>query len=107
MPEAKIELDFGTPVQLLVSVILSAQCTDKRVNMVTPTLFERYPDARAFAEAQVKELEGFIRTCGLYRSKARNIIAAARALVAEHGGEVPTSRELLEALPGVGRKTAG
>lgn len=107
MPEAKIELDYGTPLQLLVAVILSAQCTDRRVNMVTPTLFQRYPDARAFAGAEVKELEGYIRTCGLYRSKARNIIAAAQALVADHAGQVPTSRDALVALPGVGRKTAG
>lgn len=107
MPEAKIELDYGTPLQLLVSVILSAQCTDKRVNMVTPALFERYPDAQALASAELAELEGFIRTCGLYRSKARNIIAAAQALVADHGGQVPSSRTALEALPGVGRKSAG
>ena len=107
MPEAKIELDYGTPLQLLVSVILSAQCTDKRVNMVTPGVFARYPDAASLAKARRGELESLIKTCGLYRSKAKNIIAAAQALVTEHGGEVPVKRDALEALPGVGRKTAG
>jgi len=107
MPEAKIELDYGTPVQLLVSVILSAQCTDKRVNMVTPALFRRFPDAGAFAAADVAEVEDLIRTCGLYRAKARSIVAAAKAIVSEHGGMLPTTRHGLEELPGVGRKTAG
>jgi endonuclease-3 len=107
MPGAKIELDYTTPIQLLVSVILSAQCTDKRVNLVTPALFARYPDATAFAHAKLKELESLIKTCGLYRSKAKNIIAAAQALVADYGGEVPVKRHQLEELPGVGRKTAG
>ena len=107
MPNAKIELDYQTPLELLVSVILSAQCTDKRVNIVTPPLFERYRTAQAYASARPKELESLIKTCGLYRSKAKNIIAAAQALVREHGGVVPVSREQLEALPGVGRKTAG
>jgi endonuclease III len=107
MPNAKIELGYRTPMQLLISVILSAQCTDKRVNMVTPALFARYPTAEAYASASPEELESLIKTCGLYRSKARNIIAAAQALVAKHGGIVPVSRAELEALPGVGRKTAG
>jgi endonuclease-3 len=107
MPEARIELDYRTPVELLVAVILSAQCTDKRVNLVTPALFRRYPDARAFADADLAELEGLIKTCGLYRAKAKNLIAAAKALVAEHGGQVPLSRDALERLPGVGHKTAG
>lgn len=107
MPNAKIELGYRTPLELLVSVILSAQCTDKRVNIVTPPLFERYRTAQAYASARPKELESMIKTCGLYRSKAKNIIAAAQALVREHGGVVPVSREELEALPGVGRKTAG
>lgn len=107
MPEAKIELDYGTPMQLLVSVILSAQCTDKRVNMVTPALFRRFPDPEAFAAADVAEVEDLIRTCGLYRSKARSIVAAAKAIVSEHAGQVPTTRDGLEELPGVGHKTAG
>jgi len=107
MPDAKIELDFGTPMQLLVSVILSAQCTDKRVNLVTPALFRRFPDARAFAKAKVAEVEALIRTCGLYRAKAKSIVAAAGAILREHGGEVPVKRDALESLPGVGHKTAG
>lgn len=107
MPNAKIELDFAKPIQLLVSVILSAQCTDKRVNLVTPALFTRYGTAEAFASASLEELESLIKTCGLYRSKARNIVAAAKALVEKHQGQVPSLRADLEALPGVGRKTAG
>jgi len=107
MPDARIELDFRTPLELLVAVILSAQCTDKRVNMVTPALFQRFPDAQAYAEAEPSDVEFFIRTCGLYRAKAKNIVAAARALVQEHAGQVPTRRDMLEKLPGVGRKTAG
>jgi endonuclease III len=107
MPEARIELDFRTPLELLVAVMLSAQCTDKRVNQVTPALFARYPDAAALASAELAEVESFIRTCGLYRSKAKNLIAAARGLLERHGGEVPLHREELEALPGVGKKTAG
>jgi endonuclease III len=107
MPDVRIELDYRTPWELLVAVILSAQCTDKRVNLVTPALFQRFPDAAASASASVEEVEPFIQSCGLYRAKAKNLIAAARALVAEHGGEVPRSRALLETLPGVGRKTAG
>jgi endonuclease III len=107
MPNAKIELDYRTPLELLVAVILSAQCTDKRVNVVTPSLFARYPDAASYAGADLPELESMIKTCGLYRSKAKNIIAAAGALVEQHGGQVPVLRSELETLPGVGRKTAG
>ncbi|ATB31514.1 endonuclease III [Melittangium boletus DSM 14713] len=107
MPDVRIELDYRTPLELLVAVILSAQCTDKRVNLVTPALFERFPDAAAYARASVEEVEPFIQSCGLYRAKAKNLVAAARALVAEHGGEVPRSRASLETLPGVGHKTAG
>ncbi|MFY0573687.1 endonuclease III [Cystobacter fuscus] len=107
MPDVRIELDYRTPWELLVAVILSAQCTDKRVNPVTPALFQRFPDAAASARASVEEVEPFIQSCGLYRAKAKNLVAAARALVAEHGGEVPRSRAVLETLPGVGRKTAG
>ena len=107
MPDAKIELDYGTPMQLLVAVILSAQCTDKRVNMVTPALFRHYPDAHALASASVKDVEELIKSCGLYRTKAKNIVAAAQAIVATHQGQPPTSRDELQRLPGVGRKTAG
>ncbi len=107
MPGAKIELGYRTPLELLVSVILSAQCTDRRVNLVTPALFHRYPTAKSYARAKVSELEGLIKSCGLYRSKARNLIAAAKVLVERHQGEIPETREELEALPGVGHKTAG
>jgi endonuclease-3 len=107
MPDVRIELDYRTPLELLVAVMLSALCTEKRVNLVTPALFQRFPDAAAYASASVEQVEPFIQSCGLYRAKAKNLIAAARALVAEHGGEVPHSRAVLETLPGVGRKTAG
>ena len=107
MPEVRIELDYRTPLQLLVAVILSAQCTDKRVNLVTPALFRRFPDAAAYASASPADVEPFIQSCGLFRAKAKNLVAAARALVAEHAGEVPTARAALEGLPGVGHKTAG
>ena len=107
LPEARIALDFRDDVQLLVSVILSAQCTDVRVNQVTSALFRRYPDAAAFARARPEALWPLIQSCGLYRNKARNIVAAMRAVAAEHGGRVPRTREALEALPGVGRKSAG
>ncbi len=107
MPDARIELDYRTPLELLVAVILSAQCTDKRVNLVTPALFQRFPDASSYARAEPTDVEPFIRTCGLYRAKAKNIVAAARALVEEHAGQVPLRRDVLEGLPGVGRKTAG
>ena len=107
MPNAKIELDYRDPIQLLVSVILSAQCTDIRVNLVTPALFRRYPDAAAYAAADPAELESLIKTCGLYRTKARNIIAAARSVVEKFGGKIPLLRSELESLPGVGKKTAG
>lgn len=107
MPDARIELDFQSPLQLLVAVMLSAQCTDKRVNMVTPALFERFPTAKAYAAVEPSDVEPFIRTCGLYRAKAKNIVATAKILVEQHAGEVPLQRELLAELPGVGRKTAG
>ncbi len=107
MPDARIELDYSTPLQLLVAVVLSAQCTDKRVNLITPGLFARYPDVSSLAGAQLLELEGLIKTCGLFRAKAKNLIAAAQALEREHGGVVPVRRATLEALPGVGKKTAG
>ncbi len=105
-PEPKSELAYGSAYQLLVAVVLSAQATDKSVNLATPKLFELAPTPQAMAalgEARVTEL---IRTIGLFRTKAKNVVALSRMLVELHGGEVPASREALEALPGVGRKTA-
>ena len=107
MPDARIELDFGDELQLLVSVILSAQSTDKGVNRVTPGLFAAFPDAAALAAAAPEELWPHLRTLGLFRNKAKSIVAAARAIVNEHCGKVPRTRAGLEALPGVGQKTAG
>ena len=105
-PHAVTALEYGSPFELLIAVILSAQCTDARVNLTTPFLFARYPDAAALSGAQQADVEGIIKSCGFFRTKAKNVIAAARALVEEHGGEVPRERAALEALPGVGRKTA-
>jgi endonuclease-3 len=105
-PDARTELVFGNPFELLCAVVLSAQCTDVRVNLVTPGLFRRFPDARAFASADVSEVADLIRSCGLWPAKSRNLVAMAGMLVEHHQGEVPDSREALEALPGVGRKTA-
>ena len=107
MPGAKIELDYQTPLQLVTAVILSAQCTDKRVNLVTPALFRRYPDARSLADADTPELETMIHSCGFFRAKAKALKGMAAAVAAQHGGEVPTARAELAALPGVGPKTAG
>jgi len=107
MPGARIELDFGTDLELLVSVILSAQCTDVRVNEATPGLFAAFPDAAAYAEARPEALWPHVRSLGLFRNKAKAIVAAARVIEGEHGGRVPRTRGALEALPGVGRKTAG
>jgi endonuclease-3 len=105
-PDAVCELDHGSPFELLVATILSAQCTDERVNKVTPELFGRYPDAEALAGADPEELEGIIRSTGFFRSKAKNLIGMANGLVDRHGGAVPGSMRELTALPGVGRKTA-
>ena len=105
-PDAHCELAFETPLQLLVATILSAQCTDKRVNMVTPALFAAYPTAQALADAPIEHLEELVKTTGFFRMKAKNIQGMARALVERHGGEVPADMEALVALPGVGRKTA-
>jgi endonuclease-3 len=105
-PGAHTALDFGTPLQLLIATILSAQCTDERVNMVTPALFERYPDAAAFAHADRAELEEMIRSTGFFRNKAKAIQTCCRDIVEQHGGEVPRTLEALTALHGVGRKTA-
>jgi endonuclease-3 len=107
MPDVEIALEFRDDVQLLVSVVLSAQSTDVGVNRATPALFAAYPDAAAYARASPEELWPFIRSLGLYRNKAKAIVAAMQAIVREHGGRVPRTREALEALPGVGRKTAG
>ncbi len=105
-PDAKPELWFRSPFELLIATILSAQTTDKQVNGVTPTLFERWPDAVALAAADVAEIESVIKSCGFYHTKARNIQAAAAALAEQHGGHVPRTMAELTALPGVGRKTA-
>ena len=105
-PHAVTALEYGNPFELLIAVILSAQCTDARVNLTTPFLFARYPDAAALAAADPADVEGIIKSCGFFRTKAKNIIAASRGLIERHGGEVPREREALEALPGVGRKTA-
>ncbi len=107
LPEARIALHFRSDLELLVSVVLSAQCTDARVNQATPALFARFPDAAAYAAAQPEALWPCIRSLGLYRAKAKAIVAAMRVISAEHGGRVPRNREDLERLPGVGRKTAG
>jgi endonuclease-3 len=105
-PAPAIPLVHADPFQLLVAVILSAQCTDARVNLVTPALFARAPDARGMAAMTPAEIARYIRTCGLAPAKARNLAAMSRILVAEHGGRVPSDFEALEALPGVGHKTA-
>ena len=107
MPDVRIALEFRDDVELLVSVILSAQSTDVGVNRATPALFTRFPDAAAYAAAAPEDLWPFIRSLGLYRNKAKAIVAAMQAIAREHGGRVPRTREELEALPGVGPKTAG
>ena len=105
-PDAHCELDYKTPLQLLVATILSAQCTDKRVNMVTPVLFRTFPTAAAMANAPIEQLEDIIRSTGFFRNKAKSLIGLGKALVERHNGEVPDSMEELVRLPGVGRKTA-
>jgi endonuclease-3 len=105
-PDAPCTLNYETPVQLLVATILSAQCTDERVNKVTPALFTRFPDAAALANAELTELENLIRSTNFYRNKAKNIKAACQMIVTEFGGQVPKRMELLLKLPGVARKTA-
>jgi endonuclease-3 len=105
-PDAKCALDHETPLQLLVATILSAQCTDVRVNLVTPALFARYRSVRDFAEADIGELEQAIKSTGFFRNKARNIKACCQGIVAQHRGEVPRTLEELVPLPGIGRKTA-
>jgi endonuclease-3 len=105
-PDAHCALHYQDPLQLLIATILSAQCTDVRVNMVTPALFRRYPDATAFAAADPAELEKAIQSAGFFRNKARNIIGCCKELVARYGGQVPRTMEELVPLPGIGRKTA-
>jgi endonuclease III len=105
-PGADTELHYHSPFELLIATILSAQSTDARVNIVTPSLFAKYPDARALAAASPSDVEPIIVTTGFFRAKTRSIIGAAQALVERHGGQVPSSMEALVELPGVGRKTA-
>lgn len=105
-PDAECALVHENPLQLLIATILSAQCTDKRVNLVTPALFARYCTAADFANADRAELEGYIQSTGFFRNKAKNVIAASRRIVELHGGEVPRTMDELTALPGVARKTA-
>jgi endonuclease-3 len=105
-PDAKCALNFASPLELLVATILSAQCTDERVNMVTPALFKKYRTAREYAATDTAALEEDVRSTGFYRAKSRSIVGMAKALVDQHGGEVPKDREALIELPGVGLKTA-
>ena len=105
-PDARPALHFANPFELLVAVMLSAQCTDVKVNMVTPALFAAYPDAAALAKAEPAEIEPIIKTCGLFHNKAKNLVLMARELTVRFGGEVPADVDELQKLPGVGRKTA-
>jgi len=105
-PDARCALDHRNPFELLAATILSAQCTDKRVNLVTPALFARYPDARSMASARQEDVEELVKSAGFFRSKARSLIGMAAAIVDGHRGEVPPDMAALVVLPGVGRKTA-
>ena len=105
-PDAKCSLDFGTPFQLVVAVMLSAQCTDERVNKVTPNIFAKYKTPQDFANMDIQELECLIHSCGFYKSKAKNIKACSKKIIDKFGGEVPQNMEDLLSLPGVGRKSA-
>ena len=105
-PDAHCALDFNSPFQLLVATILSAQCTDKRVNMVTPALFKKYKTPKAMAEANPEELEEMIKSTGFFRNKAKSLLGMSNAVAEEHGGKVPDEMDALVKLPGVGRKTA-
>jgi endonuclease-3 len=105
-PEARCSLDFQTPFQLLVATILSAQCTDKRVNMVTPKLFATYPTPAALAAAKQADVEELVKTTGFFRNKSKSLLGVSAAIESEHGGDVPGTLEELVKLPGVGRKTA-
>lgn len=105
-PDARCELEHENPLQLLMATILSAQCTDKRVNVVTPDLFKKYPDASALAGASPDEVEDLIRTTGFFRNKTKSLLGMAKAVVERHRGEIPNTMDELTRLPGVGRKTA-
>ena len=105
-PDAHCELNYTTPFELAVATVLSAQCTDKRVNLVTPDLFARYPSPAALASAPIEDVESVIKSTGFFRNKAKSITGLARAVVAEHGGALPETMDELVVLPGVGRKTA-
>ncbi len=105
-PDAICSLDYPDPLQLLIATRLAAQCTDARVNMVTPALFEKYPDVYAFAEADVEDVGKMIHSCGFYRTKAKDIVELSKMIRDDFGGEVPDTMEELTQLPGVGRKTA-
>ena len=106
MPEARSELDFRNPYELLVAVILSAQCTDKRVNTITPAFFEAFPDAETLSQSSVEEVFEYIRTCSYPNNKAKHLVGMAQALCREFNGQVPSTMDELLTLPGVGRKTA-
>ena len=105
-PEASCTLDYAKPYELLFSVRLAAQCTDERVNQITPALFERFPTLESFAEADVEEVEKYVHSCGFFRAKARDIVKCSQVLLEKYNGELPRTMEELTALPGVGRKTA-
>jgi endonuclease-3 len=105
-PEVTTALDHRSAFELLCATILAAQCTDARVNMISPALFKKWPDARSMAKASQEEMEKYVKTCGFYRQKAKNLIATSQAIVAKHGGEVPSTMDELTALHGVARKTA-
>ncbi len=105
-PDARCELNFANPLQLVVATVLSAQCTDKRVNQVTPALFAKYKSAKAFAKADLHDIEKFVHSTGFFRAKAKNIKGLAMKIQSDFGGEVPSTLEELITLPGVGRKTA-
>lgn len=105
-PDARCELEHNNPYELLVATILSAQCTDKRVNAVTPGLFERYPSVLEMAEADIEDVEARIHSTGFYRNKAKSLVAMAQAVIRDHDGRIPATLEELVRLPGVGRKTA-
>ena len=105
-PDAKCSLDFKTPFQMMVAVVLSAQCTDARVNQVTPSIFAKYPEPKDFADMDIKLLESLIHSCGFYKNKAKNIKAASEIIVNKYNGILPNTMEELTSLPGVGRKSA-
>jgi endonuclease-3 len=105
-PDARCALDHRNPYELLVATILSAQCTDKRVNLVTPSLFAKYPNPAAMSEANPEELQSMIRSTGFFRNKAKSLLGMSTAVTSQHGGEIPRTMEQLVKLPGVGRKTA-